>query len=295
MFGPLVTAMVTPFDDILRLDLSRLPAVIEHLIDTGTTGLVVCGTTGEAPTLTTEEKLALIQATVRIVAGRIPVIAGTGTNSTEASIELTKEAEDLGVDGFLIVAPYYNKPSQEGIYQHFKRIALSTDKPIVIYNIPGRTSVNIQSDTIVNLAQISNIVGVKESSGDFAQISRVISQTPEHFFVYSGDDKYTVPIMALGGVGVISVASHLVGRDMSRMVEAMNTFDLLEARRIHHQLLPLFEELFKNSNPVLVKAGLDMIDIAAGPVRLPLVDATFDEKRSLRKVLSSVINLAQLH
>ena len=259
------------------------------------TSLLVCGTTGESPTLSHEEKIALIEATLQLVAGRIPVIAGTGTNATQDTVELTQEVDRLGVNGLLVVAPYYNKPSQEGIYQHFLRVASHTDQPILIYNIPGRTSVNIQTETMIRLAQIPNIIGVKESSGDFTQIARVRNETPKPFLVYSGDDKYTLPIMALGGDGVVSVCSHLVGEEMTQLVDAMENGDLIEARRVNARLFPVYEEIFRTSNPVLVKAGLNMLGIPVGGVRLPLVDATFEEKRSLRRVLGEITNLAQLH
>lgn len=295
MFGQLVTAMVTPFDDSLELALDRLPKLIDHLIATGTTGLVVSGTTGESATLTHREKLTLFEETVRHVNGRIPVIAGTGGNNTAEAIAFTKEVDQLHVDAFLLVAPYYNKPSQEGLYQHFKSVAQVTDKPIIVYNIPGRTSVNITPETILRLAEIDNIVAVKESSGDFTQISRIIGETPEDFYVYSGDDKFTLPILALGGHGVVSVASHVVGDPMSAMLHAFFDGDLNEARRLHHRLMPLFEGLFKTSNPVLVKAALEMLNVRVGSVRLPLVAATPEELRELRRTLGTLLDLTIVH
>ncbi len=295
MFGQLVTAMVTPFDESLELDLGRLAKVIDHLIVTGTTGLVVSGTTGESATLTHREKLMLFEETVRLVAGRIPVIAGTGGNNTAEAIAFTKEVDHLQVDAFLLVAPYYNKPSQEGLYQHFYSVAKATDKPIIVYNIPGRTAVNIAPETIVRLAGIDNIVAVKESSGDFTQISRIIGETPDDFYVYSGDDKYTLPFLALGGYGVISVAAHVAGELMHAMLRAFFDEDLSEARRMHHRLMPLFEGLFKTSNPVLVKAALGMIGMEVGGVRLPLVSATPEELRELRRTLGSVVDLTVVH
>ncbi|MCI0183641.1 4-hydroxy-tetrahydrodipicolinate synthase [Sulfoacidibacillus ferrooxidans] len=295
MFGQLVTAMVTPFNESLELDVKRLPKLIEHLISTGTTALVVSGTTGESATLSHREKLQLFEETVRIVAGRIPVIAGTGGNNTAEAIAFTKEVEKLQVDAFLLVAPYYNKPSQEGLYQHFTSIAHETDKPVIVYNIPGRTSVNIVPETIIRLAAIDNIVAVKESSGDFTQISRIIGETPDDFYVYSGDDKFTLPILALGGYGVVSVAAHVAGQSMHDMLRAFFDRDLLTARHIHHRLMPLFEGLFKTSNPVLVKAALEMIDIRVGSVRLPLVPASAEEMRELRRTLGSLVDLSTVH
>ncbi len=295
MFGHLLTAMVTPFDSSLQLDLERLPRLIDHLIATGTTGLVVCGTTGESPTLSHREKLLLIEETARLCAGRVPVIAGTGANDTAATVEFTREAEQLLVDGFLVVAPYYNKPSQEGLYQHYCAVADAVQKPVIVYNIPGRTAVNIQPETLCRLAQVEQIVGVKESSGDFTQISRVIGETPEDFYVYSGDDKYTLPMLALGAVGVVSVASHIVGDQMAGMLQAFFEGDLAEARRIHHRLMPLFEGLFKTSSPVLTKAALEMLDVPVGEVRLPLAQATPEERRELRRTLGGIVELAPVH
>ncbi len=295
MFGHLLTAMVTPYDSSLQLDLARLPRLIDHLIATGTTGLVVCGTTGESSTLSHREKLLLIEETVRLCAGRIPVIAGTGTNDTAATAEFTREAEQLLVDGFLVVAPYYNKPSQEGLYQHFSAVADAVQKPVIVYNIPGRTAVNIQPETLCRMAQSSQIVGVKESSGDFTQISRMIGETPEDFFVYSGDDKYTLPMLALGAAGVVSVASHVVGDHITSMLQAFFEGDLAAARQIHHRLMPLFEGLFKTSNPVLTKVALDMLGVPVGEVRLPLAPATSEERRELRRTLGAIVELAPVH
>lgn len=295
MFGQLLTAMVTPFDDEGRLDLQKLPLLVDHLLQTGTTALIVCGTTGESPTLEHDEKLELFSETVRLCRGKVPVIAGTGSNSTKESQRLTQEVEALGVDGFLLVAPYYNRPSQEGLYQHFSAVAHATDKPVILYNIPARTGVNLQVDTVVRSAEHANIIGVKESTGDFTQIANLIANTPQDFLVYSGDDKFTLPILALGGAGVVSVASHVVGSQMAEMIQAVKQGDLSRAQTLHYKLLPLFEELFRTSNPVLVKAALSMIDVPVGKVRPPLVDATVEEKRSLRRVLEKVIDLEIVH
>lgn len=295
MFGRLVTAMVTPFTEDLSVDFSGLSPLIEHLIDTGTTAIVVSGTTGESPTLSHEEKLRLFAECVTLCGGRIPVIAGTGGYNTQEVCAFTREVDALGVDAFLQVAPYYNKPSQEGLYQHFARVADVTSKPLLIYNIPGRTGVNVEVDTMVRLAQIPNVIGVKESSGDFTQISRMIAETPDDFMLYSGDDKFTLPVLALGGVGVISVASHVAGDMMNNMIEAFLAHDTVTARQWHHELMPLFEELFRTSNPVLVKAALNMLEISVGGVRLPLVAPTPEQLRSLRKVLSRYAQLEPLH
>ncbi len=281
MFGSLITAMVTPFDENGNLDLGKLPRLVDHLLETGTEALVVCGTTGESPTLSHDEKLDLFAAVVEVAAGRVPIIAGTGGNDTRAVANLTREAERLGVDGFLQVAPYYNKPSQEGLYRHFREIAEVTDKPVIIYNIPGRTSVNVQVETMVRLAEIENIVAVKESSGDFVQISRMISETPEDFAVYSGDDKYALPILALGGVGLVSVAAHVVGRSLHKMLKAFLEGDVRTAQMLHHELFPVFEGLFRTTNPVLVKAALELLGIPVGSVRLPLASISESEQQQL--------------
>ncbi len=295
MFGQLVTAMVTPFDDELRLDLTKLPDLIDHLIDNGTTALLVCGTTGEWPTLTREERFALFEESIRLSAGRVPVIAGVAGQSTSETVAYLREVDMLGVSGFSVVPPYYNKPSQEGVYRHFAALADATSKPILMYNIPSRTGVNIDCDTQIRLSQVDGIVGVKESSGDFSQISRVIGGTAEDFYVYSGDDKYTLPLLALGADGVVSVASHVIGLAMRRMIEAFALGDHAVAQRIHHRMYPLFEELFRTSNPVMVKVALEQMDIRVGGVRPPLVDATPVEKRELRRVLAKVAELPALH
>lgn len=295
MFGRMLTAMVTPFDATLKLDVGRLERLINHLLATGTSALVVCGTTGESPTLSHAEKLQLFAESVRICAGRIPVIAGTGSFNTEEAIDFTKEVDALGVAGFLQVAPYYSRPSQEGLYQHFAKIADATNKPLLIYNIPGRTGVNISVETMVRLAAISNIIGVKESSGDFTQVSRMIGETPVDFAVYSGDDKYTLPILALGGAGVVSVASHIVGVPMNQMIDAFANQDTLTAARLHHDMMPLFTQLFEAPNPAPVKAALAMLDVPTGGVRLPLVDLTAEERRRLRKVFLHYAELTTLH
>lgn len=295
MFGQLLTAMVTPFDERQRLDLTRLPALIEHLLGTGTTTILACGSTGEWPTLTREERLTLFAETVRVVDGRAPVLAGVGGSSTQETVALVREVDDLGVTGYSVVAPYYNKPSQEGLYRHFRTVAESTEKPVLIYNIPSRTGVNIGVDTQIRLAGVENILGVKESSGDFTQISQVIGGTAEDFYVYSGDDKYTLPLLALGADGVVSVAAHVAGTAIRRMIEAYATGELPSAQRIHHRLFPLFEELFRVTNPVLVKAALELMNIPVGGVRSPLVDATPEEKRELRRVMVKVVDLPALH
>ncbi|MED4878642.1 4-hydroxy-tetrahydrodipicolinate synthase, partial [Anoxybacillus geothermalis] len=224
-FGNVVTAMVTPFDRKGNLDLAKTTELVNYLLDNGTDALVVAGTTGESPTLTTEEKVALFRHVVSVVNGRVPVIAGTGTNNTRASIELTKRAEEAGVDAVMLVAPYYNKPNQEGLYQHFKAIAESTPLPVMLYNVPGRTSVNLAPETVIRLAAIPNIVAVKEAGGNLEAMAEIIERTPDDFQLYSGDDSLTLPVLAIGGAGVVSVASHIIGNEMQQMIRAFQAGD----------------------------------------------------------------------
>lgn len=285
-FGRLSTAMVTPFDSKGNIDFDKTTQLIEHLIQTGTDSLVVAGTTGESPTLTTEEKIALFRHTVKVVNGRIPVIAGTGSNNTQASIELTKKAEAEGVDAIMLVAPYYNKPNQEGLFQHFKTIAESTVLPVMIYNIPGRTSILIEPKTTIRLAnEISNIVATKEASGSIDIITEIIAETANDFMVYSGDDGLTLPVLSVGGTGIISVASHVAGMEMKKMVDSFFSGDVQTAATVHQQLLPLFRGLFAAPNPVPVKAALQLKGLDAGSVRLPLVPLSEEEQTSLAKLL----------
>ncbi len=284
-FGQVVTAMVTPFDRNGQIDYARTTVLIEHLINNGSDALVVAGTTGESPTLSTSEKVALFDHTVKTVAGRIPVIAGTGSNSTANSIELTKQAESLGVDGIMLVAPYYNKPSQKGMYEHFKAIATSTQLPIMLYNIPGRSTVNMSVSLVQELSQITNVVAMKEASGNLDQITEIISSTPDDFLVYSGDDSFTLPVLAVGGNGVVSVASHIVGIDMQQMIQAFFAGNYQEAAMTHQRLLPTMKALFMAPNPSPVKAALRIKGVEVGDVRLPLVPLSEDEVNVLIKTL----------
>jgi len=285
-FGRLSTAMVTPFDSKGNIDFEKTTQLIEHLIGTGTDSLVVAGTTGESPTLTSEEKVALFRHTVKIVNGRIPVIAGTGSNNTKASIELTKKAEAEGVDAIMLVAPYYNKPNQEGLFQHFKVVAESTHLPVMIYNIPGRSSVLIEPKTTIRLAnEVPNIMSTKEASGSLDIITEIVANTGEDFLVYSGDDGLTLPILSVGGTGIISVASHVAGKEMKQMVDAFLSGDVQTAASIHQDLLPLFRGLFAAPNPVPVKTALQMKGLDVGGVRLPLLPLTEEERTTLSTLL----------
>lgn len=261
LFGRVSTAMVTPFDNKGHIDFPKTTQLINHLIENGTDSLVVAGTTGESPTLTKEEKLALFKHAVKVADKRVPVIAGTGSNNTYESIELTKKAEQLGVDAIMIVAPYYNKPNQEGLYQHFKAIAESTNLPVMVYNIPGRSSVNILPETIIRLSEISNIAAVKEASGDLNAMAKIIANTDESFMVYSGDDGLTLPCMAIGGTGIVSVASHVIGNEMQEMVTAYLNGENEKAAKIHQKILPIMEGLFLAPSPVPVKTAADLKDL----------------------------------
>ncbi len=280
-FGRVSTAMVTPFDKKGHIDFPKTTQLVNHLIENGTDSLVIAGTTGESPTLTKEEKLALFRHVVRVVDKRIPVIAGTGGNDTYASIDLTKKAAATGVDAVMVVAPYYNKPNQEGLYQHFKEIAVSTSLPIMVYNIPGRTAINILPETIIRLSEIENIVAVKEASGDLSAMARIIAGTDEDFLLYSGDDGLTIPVLSIGGYGIVSVASHVIGNEMQAMIQAFFNGDYKTAAKQHQQLLPIMEGLFTAPNPTPVKTSLQLKGIDVGSVRLPLVPLTEQERNAL--------------
>jgi 4-hydroxy-tetrahydrodipicolinate synthase len=275
-FGRLLTAMVTPFDEKGAVDFGQAKKLALALMDSGSDGLVVSGTTGESPTLDHDEKLRLFSEIKSVVGNRGVVIAGTGSNSTQQSLELTREAEKTGVDGCLLVVPYYNKPTQEGLYQHFKTIAAGTKLPCIVYNIPVRTVTNLNAETTVRLSQIDNIIGVKEGSANLGQISKIISEVKKDFLVWSGNDSDTFHIMAMGGYGIISVASHLVGKQIKNMIDQLVAGNAAEAGRIHNYLLPLVDSLFVISNPIPVKFAMNQLGFNVGGVRLPLTPP--DEK-----------------
>jgi len=274
--GCLLTAMVTPFDAEGVVDYQQAKALAQALLDSGSDGLVVSGTTGESPTLNFEEKLQLFAEIKSAVANRGTVVAGTGNYSTKESQQLTKEAEKIGVDACLLTVPYYNRPTQQGLLEHFKAIAQSTNLPCILYNVPSRTVTNIDADTVIKLSQIANIVGIKEASGNLGQIANIIQGTRDNFLVYSGNDGDTLPILALGGYGVVSVASHLVGIQIRDMMEKFLDGKAQEAASIHRHLLPLINSLFVISNPMPVKWALNYLGFRVGKPRLPLVEP--DEK-----------------
>ena len=281
--GRLLTAMVTPFDEKGELDYPQAKRLAQALLKSGSQGLIVSGTTGESPTLTKEEKLRLF-AEVRSVAKQ-GVVANTGTYSTRESIELTREAERVGVDAILLVVPYYNKPTQDGLFQHFKSIAQSTSLPCIIYNVPSRTITNISADTVIRLSQVDNIVGIKEASGNLEQIARIVQGAKKDFLVYSGNDGDTLPILALGGYGVISVASHLVGNQIREMMDKFLGGKTEEAAQIHRNLLPLVNALFIVSNPIPVKYALNHIGFNVGKLRLPLTEPDDKSKAAIESAL----------
>ncbi len=287
-FGRVMTAMITPFNKDLAVDYGVARKLARHLAQSGSDGLVICGTTGESPTLTKEEKLELFRVVVEEVGGEAIVIAGTGSNSTADSIELTQTAEKLGVDGVMLVCPYYNKPSQEGLYQHFKAIAESTNLPVMLYNVPGRTSVNMLPATVARLAEIPNIIAIKEAAGSIDQVSELSSILPDSFSIYSGDDSLTLPMLSLGAKGVVSVAAHLVGENIQQMINSFTTGNTTLATQIHLELLPIFKALFVTTNPVPVKAAMNLLGHNAGIPRLPLVEATEEEKDVLKEILAKI-------
>ena len=280
-FGPVVTAMITPMRDDGAVDYAEARRLAAWLCDHGSTGLVIAGTTGEGPTLSDDEKTKLFTEIVGEVSGRAKVIANTGGNDTRRSVEASKRAESCGVDALLAVGPYYNKPPQPGLIEHFTAIADAVRIPVVIYNIPGRTAVNVLPDTLVALARHRNIVGVKESSGDVMQISEVIAKAPNSFDVYSGDDHMTLAVLAIGGCGVVSVASHVAGDDVAAMCGAFESGDTSRAASLHATLLPLVKALFAVTSPIPVKAAMQRFGFATGRCRLPLNMLTQEQERVL--------------
>ncbi|MHB1420629.1 MAG: 4-hydroxy-tetrahydrodipicolinate synthase [Bacillota bacterium] len=287
-FGEVITAMVTPFDVDLKVDLAVAKKLATYLVDHGSDAIVVAGTTGESPTLTAEEKLSLFAAVKEEVGNRATVIAGTGANSTATSVTLSKQAEKTGVDAIMLVGPYYNRPSQEGLYQHFRTVAESVSLPVMLYNVPSRTGRNINPDTVARLAAIENVVAIKEAAGDMDQATELRRQTPADFMIYCGDDSLTLPMMALGACGIVSVASHIAGKEIGEMVKAYGGGQTTKALELHLRLFPLFKVLFITANPVPVKKALQLCGHQVGGVRLPLVEANDGEIQQIRNVLISL-------
>lgn len=287
IFRGAFVAIVTPFIDG-QVDEQGLIDLIEFHIANGTNGIVPCGTTGESATLSHEEHHRVVELTVKTVNGRVPVVAGSGSNSTSEAINLTRHAKDAGVDGVLMVSPYYNKPSQEGLYQHYKAVAEAVDVPIILYNVPSRTSSNILPQTVARLAQIDNIVGIKEATADLNQISEVIRLCPADFSVLSGDDFTSMPTVLIGGTGVISVTSNVAPRDMAEMMEAALAGDVAKAKQMHYKLFPLMQAMFYDTNPVPAKKSLELMGkIKSGTPRLPLCSIDDDSLGRLKGALSA--------
>lgn len=290
-FGHLITAMVTPFNEQLKIDWDTTARLIDYLIEEQKSdSLVIAGTTGESPTLKDEEKLELFRFAVKHAAGRCKIIAGTGSNDTAHSVHLTQAAEEAGVDGVLLVTPYYNKPNQEGLYQHFRTIAQSSNLPVILYNVPSRTVVSISVETTLRLAQLPNVVATKECAS-IEQITEIVKSAPEGFIVYTGDDGITLPTLAVGGHGIISVASHLIGAQMKQMISAYLAGNVQEAAALNSECYPFFKGLFNCPNPVpnpvAVKYALTLRGLPVGGVRLPLVTVNESEAQFLKQLVQA--------
>jgi 4-hydroxy-tetrahydrodipicolinate synthase len=289
-WGQVLTAMVTPFNANGAIDEPGVQRVVDHLLENGSDGLVVCGTTGESPTLSHDETLRMFRLVKEANQGRGVVIAGTGGNNTAATIALSKEAAETGVDALLLVAPYYSRPSQEGMYRHFRAVAEAVNLPIMLYNVPPRTSSNIEAATVLRLARdVPNIVAVKEASSNLMQVSEIIAGAPEGFKVYSGDDGIVLPMLSIGSVGVVSVTSHVVGKDLKAMHTAFFAGDYREAARLHAKMLPMVKALFQPTtpSPAPVKAAMNLLGAHCGGLRLPLVEANEKELEIVRQALKA--------
>jgi 4-hydroxy-tetrahydrodipicolinate synthase len=288
-FGRLITAMVTPFTADDAVDLDRAQELADSLLAQGSDAVLVAGTTGESPTVFYPDKMDLYRAVIEAVDGRAPVIANVGDNCTRDSVEFARQVEALGPDAIMSVVPYYNKPPQEGLYRHFKSIADAIDLPVLLYNIPGRSVINMTAETTLRLANdVDNIVAVKEASADMAQIAEIIAGAPDGFEVLSGNDEDTLPILGLGGTGVIGVASHVAGPMMQDMIEAHVSGDRTRALKLHLELLPLFRALFMTSNPIMIKDALRLIGAPVGGPRLPLIEATEEQSQRLADVMRAL-------
>lgn len=283
----LLTAMITPFNEQLEVNYKKTGELAEYLVDNGSDGLVVSGTTGESPNLSVEEKLKLFATVKEKVGKRAEVWAGTGSYNTRESVTLSKEAEKTGVNGVMLVTPYYNKPAQEGLYRHFKTIAESISLPVILYNVPGRTGSNLLPETVARLAEIDNIVAIKEASGSMDQVSKLKHILPNDFTIFSGDDSLTLPMLSLGAAGVISVASHILGKDIKEMIEAYFAGNVEKAMQKHNYLFPMFKGLFISSNPVPVKEALNLMGMDVGGFRLPLSNIGEEEMEFLKDLLNS--------
>lgn len=288
-FGRMIPAMVTPFDQNRELDLKQARALARRLVDGGADALIINGTTGESPTVFYPQKIQLFEAVVSEIAGEVPIIANVGDNCTADTVDFARDVQKLGVDGFMLVVPYYNKPPQEGLYQHFKTIADSVELPCILYNIPGRCVINMTAETTLRLAHdVENIVAIKEASGNLDQVVKILDGAPEGFEVYSGDDALTYEMMKLGAAGVISTIGNVAPDRMKEIVDLCAAGDFDTALKAHEALLPLMEELFITSNPIMVKEALNLLGFPVGGVRLPLVDATKEQSAELAEVMRQV-------
>jgi len=285
--GEVVTAMATPFNDNLEIDYGAAEKLANHLVDNGTDAVLVAGTTGESPTLTHEEELKLLKTVKNAVGNRAKLVMGAGSNSTQTAVEMSKKAEEAGADAILSVVPYYNKPSQKGLIEHFSQVAKATELPIILYNIPGRTGINMLPETIAELAsRHANIAAVKQSNPDLDLVTEIAIKTPDDFLIYSGDDSLTLPMLSLGAYGVISVASHLIGKQIKQMITEFKQGNVKEAVQLQHKLYPMFKTLFIAPNPTPLKAALQEINLIKENVRPPLVVLSEEEKNKLRGVLN---------
>ena len=288
-FGTVVTAMVTPFAQNGSVNYAEAEKLAVHLVENGSDGLVVCGTTGESPTLSWSEEYELFKVVKQAVGTKAKVIAGTGSNSTTEAIAATQKAAKLNLDGSLQVVPYYNKPPQEGLYEHFKAIAeASPDLPMMLYNVPGRTSRNLEAETVAHLAQIPNIVAIKEASGNLEQACKIRCLTPKDFAIYSGEDVLTLPLLTVGSVGVVSVASHLVGKSMQEMIRAFRAGNNSKAVEIQLKLFPLYQALFMATNPIPIKTALNLQGWKLGKLRTPLSELQLDLLENLKGTLKEL-------
>ena len=287
MFEGIHTAIITPFRDG-DVDEAALRELVERQIDAGVDGLVPCGSTGESATLSHLDHRRVVEIVIETAAGRVPVIAGTGSNSTREAIELTMHAKQAGAQGALLLSPYYNKPTQEGIYAHYAAVAQETKFPIMVYNSPGRTASNISAETVGRLARLENIVGIKEASGDLDQVARIIAKSPAEFTVVSGDDSLTLPMLALGGKGVISTTANVAPKPMCELVRHFQAGDLSGAREIHYRLLPLFDALFCETNPIPLKAAMAVLGWCSEEIRLPLTRVSDVHLEHLKVVLKDL-------
>ncbi len=288
-FGRVLTAMITPFTPSGAVDYESARHLAFHLVSHGTDTVVVCGTTGESPTLSWSEEYELFQVVKAAVSGHGKVVAGTGSNSTKEAIEATQKAAELGLDGTLQVVPYYNKPPQAGLLKHFSAIATSVPSlPLMLYNVPGRTGRNLEASTVARLAEIPNIMAIKEASGDLDQVSEISRLTAPGFAIYSGDDSLTLPMLSVGAVGVVSVASHLVGNSLQKMIQAYEAGQVATARDIHLQLLPLCKALFATPNPILIKAALQLQGWSVGTCRSPLSEAPTEFVEKIQALMAEL-------